>query len=92
MIRRVVYIWLLCVLSCMSLRAEDSYMPVLSCDSLLVENISTMENVTPLETQIVEMDTMIVTDTTMIVEEDTFRVAKDTSMMRVVGELVGGQP
>ena len=92
MIRRVVYIWLLCVLSCMSLRAEDSYMPVLSCDSLLVKNISTMENVTPLETQIVEMDTMIVTDTTMIVEEDTFRVAKDTSMMRVVGELVGGQP
>ncbi|MBQ1276070.1 MAG: hypothetical protein IIY15_02550, partial [Flavobacteriales bacterium] len=80
MIRRVVYIWLLCVSSSLVAMAGGNSMPMgdVVMDSLVVENITTMENIGVGEELMEPMDSMVV-DSTLVEDVDTILVEKDTT-------------
>ncbi|MBQ1968343.1 MAG: insulinase family protein [Flavobacteriales bacterium] len=90
MIRRVVYIWLLCVSSSLVAMAVGNSMPMgdVVMDSLVVENITTMENIGVGEELMEPMDSMVV-DSTLVEDVDTILVEKDTTGIRKVGEIIG---
>jgi hypothetical protein len=57
-------------------------------DSLVVENITTMENIGVGEELMEPMDSMVV-DSTLVEDVDTILVEKDTTGIRKVGEIIG---
>lgn len=57
-------------------------------DSLVVENITTMENIGVGEELMEPMDSLVV-DSTLVEDVDTILVEKDTTGIRKVGEIIG---